>query len=224
MITGYNTEIKHRGRLFHVQTEDKGKGNPIIESLIYIGGEILDSVRNSYKDKLGENYSRDDVLKLMERQHNNVLQGIKEGHYDPEPAPGSAPVGDAYVNKEHTLDEVVLSMIAGKNKEGESEEPVVTERLELELLHGMKPEPGKNLSIEMCARTNDTGTAIPGAKVTIRLVARRVKPRVLFEGETDKDGLVCAELKIPKGKFESGALVIQASSELGYDEIRRPLS
>jgi hypothetical protein len=26
--TGYNTDVKHKSRVFHVQTEDKGEGNP----------------------------------------------------------------------------------------------------------------------------------------------------------------------------------------------------
>ena len=38
MITGFNTDVKYKGTVFHVQTEDKGVANPIIESLIYKGG------------------------------------------------------------------------------------------------------------------------------------------------------------------------------------------
>ena len=41
MITGFNTDIKHNEKVYHVQTEDKGVGNPYIESLVYVGGEIL---------------------------------------------------------------------------------------------------------------------------------------------------------------------------------------
>ena len=43
MITGFNTDVKYRGVVYHVQTEDKGEGNPMIETLIYKGGEILGS-------------------------------------------------------------------------------------------------------------------------------------------------------------------------------------
>src|SRR5262245_21768907 len=38
VITGYNTDVKHGGKVFHVQTEDKGAKNPIIETLVYVGG------------------------------------------------------------------------------------------------------------------------------------------------------------------------------------------
>jgi len=50
MVTGFNTDVKHDGRVYHVQTEDKGLQNPIIETLIYMGGEILAARRTSYAD------------------------------------------------------------------------------------------------------------------------------------------------------------------------------
>ena len=43
MIVGFNTDIKHRGRVYHAQTEDKGKDNPLIETLVYTKGQILDT-------------------------------------------------------------------------------------------------------------------------------------------------------------------------------------
>ena len=43
MITGFNTDVKYKGVIYHVQTEDKGTTNPLIETLIYRGGEILGS-------------------------------------------------------------------------------------------------------------------------------------------------------------------------------------
>ena len=52
MITGFNTDIKHNEKVYHVQTEDKGVGNPYIESLVYVGGEILASKKTSYAEQL----------------------------------------------------------------------------------------------------------------------------------------------------------------------------
>ena len=48
VITGFNTDVKYRGVVYHVQTEDKGTANPMIETLIYKGGEILGSRRLPY--------------------------------------------------------------------------------------------------------------------------------------------------------------------------------
>ena len=32
-ILGFNHNLRHGGRVFHVQTEDRGLGNPIVESV-----------------------------------------------------------------------------------------------------------------------------------------------------------------------------------------------
>ena len=60
MISGFNTEIKIDGVVYHIQTEDKGVNNPVIESLVYQGGAILASKRSSYKDYL----DREDIVKV----------------------------------------------------------------------------------------------------------------------------------------------------------------
>ena len=48
MITGFNTDVSYKGLVYHVQTEDKGPQNPLIETLVYKGGEILASRRLPY--------------------------------------------------------------------------------------------------------------------------------------------------------------------------------
>ena len=40
MITGFNTDVPYRGEVYHVQTEDKGTDNPMVESLIYSGARL----------------------------------------------------------------------------------------------------------------------------------------------------------------------------------------
>ncbi len=222
MITGYNTEIKHRGKLFHVQTEDKGKRNPIIESLVYIGGEIFDSVRSNYKKELEAGIDRDQILKLMETQHREVLGAIKGGKYDPKEKDGSKPVGEDLITQEHTLDEVILSLIADRESNLGSE-VADAERLCLELLCGISPRSGNSCSVEVCARTDTSGDPVEAARITVKLVSRSERPQVLSQGETDSDGLFAAEVSIPDRPFDHGKIVIQASSEHGFDEIRRPL-
>ena len=68
MITGFNTDVKYRGVVYHVQTEDKGTANPLIETLIYKGGEILGSRRLPYGDVVKDG-SESAITKLMEDQH-----------------------------------------------------------------------------------------------------------------------------------------------------------
>ena len=48
MIFGFDTNVPGKSAVYHVQTEDRGVENPVIESIIYIGDRIVDQVRTPY--------------------------------------------------------------------------------------------------------------------------------------------------------------------------------
>ena len=82
MIIGFNTDIKYRDEVFHIQTEDKGKDNPTIETLVYHSGEILLSRRISYgHQKLETNDLRKKVKSMMKSQHDQMIGELKEGKF-----------------------------------------------------------------------------------------------------------------------------------------------
>lgn len=83
MITGFNTDIKHGERVFHVQTEDRGLGNPIVESLVYVGGEILLSKKTPYKEHVADGkVDEKTVRQLMDLQHRRIIEAIRRGRFD----------------------------------------------------------------------------------------------------------------------------------------------
>ncbi|MFY9825472.1 MAG: hypothetical protein WAM82_29130, partial [Thermoanaerobaculia bacterium] len=82
MITGYNTDVRHGEVVYHVQTEDKGAGNPFIESLVYVGGQVLASKRASYADLLAEGRDEREVVALMDHQHRTMIAAIRHGKLD----------------------------------------------------------------------------------------------------------------------------------------------
>src|SRR6185436_280613 len=82
MITGYNTDVRHNEVVFHVQTEDKGLGNPFIESLVYVGGQVLATKRLSYADILTEGKEEKDIVALMDHQHRTMIAAIRHGKLD----------------------------------------------------------------------------------------------------------------------------------------------
>ena len=83
MITGFNTDIKHGDRVFHVQTEDRGAGNPIVESLVYVGGQILLSKRSPYGDLItAGKVDEPAVRQLMDLQHRRIIEAIRRGRLD----------------------------------------------------------------------------------------------------------------------------------------------
>jgi len=84
MITGSNTNVRHGGKLFHVQTEDSGRRNPHVISHLYYGGTILASEKTRYDELLDlESESLDkDVRALIEEQHKSMLMQLKHGEFD----------------------------------------------------------------------------------------------------------------------------------------------
>ena len=82
MITGFNTDVKHKNRVFHIQTEDKGEGNPYVESLVYVGGEILATKRTSYAEVVSAGRDDGAIQELMEQQHRTMIAAIQRGRFD----------------------------------------------------------------------------------------------------------------------------------------------
>jgi hypothetical protein len=81
-VNGFNHNINHRGRVFHVQTEDSGVNNPTIVTLLYVGGNILASKRTSYSELLTAENVPDLVRQRMEAQHKEMLRNLLAGKYD----------------------------------------------------------------------------------------------------------------------------------------------
>ena len=108
MITGFNSDVKYRGLVYHVQTEDKGSDNPLIETLIYRGGEILASRRLPYKELVEGDAEEAEaaISRLMEDQHNAMILEVKHG--------GFAPPEEERGGEDLSLDEIVLSFLAAR--------------------------------------------------------------------------------------------------------------
>jgi hypothetical protein len=82
MITGFNTDVKVADTVYHVQTEDKGTANPLIESLIYVKGAILDSYRTYYAAFLNSDQFKEALLqRILEFQHRQIVGSIRKGKY-----------------------------------------------------------------------------------------------------------------------------------------------
>jgi hypothetical protein len=77
-ILGYNHNVRHRGLLFHIQTEDSGVDNPHIFTHLFHGGVIISSRKLEY-----DRESAEDVVKsLMQAQHKASLKALKAGTFD----------------------------------------------------------------------------------------------------------------------------------------------
>jgi hypothetical protein len=79
MQLGLNQNIKYKGEIFHVQTEDGGKNNPIITTLLFKSGTILASRRTSYEDILKSDQLESVVKEIMTEQHKGILKELING-------------------------------------------------------------------------------------------------------------------------------------------------
>ncbi|HEX3345400.1 MAG TPA: hypothetical protein VHS09_12540 [Polyangiaceae bacterium] len=94
-LLGYNNNVRHKGKVFHIQTEDSGvKYGHIITHLFMDGGRILKSVKTSYAEYLGNERMGDIVREMMKQQHKAMFIALRDGKFDPV-VEGSADVSQA---------------------------------------------------------------------------------------------------------------------------------
>lgn len=91
MVGGYNHNFRHKGRVFHVQTEDSGSKKCHIVTLLYEGGTILESCKSSYADLLGSENLQQQVEQRMKTQHKEMLRRLRDGELDAKAGLAAAP-------------------------------------------------------------------------------------------------------------------------------------
>jgi len=230
VLTGYNTDIDHAGTTYHVQTEDKGRANPIVESLVYARGEILYSRRTSYRDLVEEEVENSAIATLMERQHHTIVEVIRRGRLA-QLVDGPATVSeedDTGISRDHdiglldasgerngdepTLDKVILDYLAAQRGRA---------HLVLRAVGKHDFVYGSDAEISISAVESQSNTAQPGVRITV-LFKSTSEPRrlVLAEGETNGEGVFVATQKLPEFSGGTSAVVITAESDLGQSEIK----
>lgn len=143
MVLGFNHNVRYRGDLFHVQTEDSGVANPNIITLLYRGGEIIASRKLNYGDILKFEELVRIVAELMQEQHKGMLRSLKNGEFDDrafphagvavavlppsraEPASVPAPVAR---DAARSMDDILLDYLTSDKQDHiTSKEPTCTE-------------------------------------------------------------------------------------------------
>jgi translation elongation factor EF-Tu-like GTPase len=82
MLLGLNQNITYKGETYHIQTEDGGRKNPVITTLLFRSGTILASKRTEYADIL--KYDKLDMVvkEMMDEQHAELMDALKSGRFD----------------------------------------------------------------------------------------------------------------------------------------------
>jgi hypothetical protein len=82
-LLGYNNNVRHKNRVFHIQTEDSGVKHPhVITHLFMDGGRILKSVKTSYAEHIGKDKLGDVVRQMMKDQHKAMFRALRDGELD----------------------------------------------------------------------------------------------------------------------------------------------
>lgn len=78
LAMGYNHEVRHRGRGYHVQTEDSGRTKGHIFTHVFHRGSIIASNRVPYETTAASG----EVLGLLQSSHKTMLRSLLSGAFD----------------------------------------------------------------------------------------------------------------------------------------------
>lgn len=210
MVTGFNTDVEHDGRVYHVQTEDKGVDNPIIETLVYRGGEILAAVRSSYADLKPKGFEDAAIAARIETQHNKVLLDVRAGKFE---VRKPRPFGEGIITS-RSFDEVVLEFLRSEL----GEDPLVVSVAEPQVV----PE-GSTVRLVVQVRRARSQAGVGQADVRARLLSSTGKPKSLGQAKTGADGTAAIDVAIPEIGRGAAALLIQAQAGKDVAEVKQAI-
>ena len=82
MLGGKNQNVTHRGKTFHIQTEDTGLTSTMIMTHIFLHGHIVATHKQSYRDIALHDHRTQMLQKRMNQQHQQMVDQLLSGHYD----------------------------------------------------------------------------------------------------------------------------------------------
>lgn len=207
MITGYNTDVEYSGRIYHVQTEDKGIENPVIESLIYLGGEVLACHRTHYEPLLRTGPEPRELAARLEAQHQRMVLNVRQGRHDPE---GGGSFGSG-IGSPRGFEEVVLDYLARE---------LGSENLHVVLESPARFEESAVHEVLVRARGELSALPVEDVRVSLSLLTPVEKPRLLLEGRTDSQGVLRRKISLPRLEGLSAAVVLRATLDQEMVELK----
>jgi hypothetical protein len=81
-LTGYNHNLKYKGRVYHVQTEDSGLQSPHLFTHLFHDGTIVATQKTDYTHLVERPDWDEQVRRLMQEQHKNMMKSLLRGLYD----------------------------------------------------------------------------------------------------------------------------------------------
>lgn len=198
MLFGHNTNVKAGDTTFHVQTEDRGTTNALIDTTVYFRGRVLHRRTNNYFDLLPLDPGREQALKLrLDDQHRHVIEEIRSGALTL-PLP---PTDNTFSDQPPPHD------------------PAPTPKpLHLELINANSWLSGKRATLQLAVRYGDTGGAVGNARVAAHVEGSAGGQE--FTAQTGIDGRANLEFDMPRLTSPEAILVIDAANGSATAQLR----
>ena len=89
MVMGFNTDIKHDGVVYHIQTEPRKDAG--IDTTVYTQGAVIHKFKSSYQDMLDSpDFSDERLKRRLEEQHRLIIARIRGGEIKPAAQPAES--------------------------------------------------------------------------------------------------------------------------------------
>ncbi|HMD40861.1 MAG TPA: hypothetical protein VKH15_16365 [Candidatus Acidoferrum sp.] len=200
MLFGHNTDVKVGDAVYHVQTEDRGTPNALVDTTVYCRGRVLHRRTNNYLDLMPLDHGREDLLrKRIDDQHRAVTEEIRSGALKLTPPP--LPAKEA--QKLATANPAGAAPRSGNASESHALP------LALELLNARNWLSGKRANLQVAVRQKQDGIAVAGARVVAHIEGSPDARR--FSAVTGLDGHAQLEFEVPQLPATESALVIEAT-------------
>lgn len=200
MIFGFNTDLRVGNTVYHVQTEDRGDVNPVIDTTIYSKGRILHRRVNSYKEfRETPDFNPAAIRERLELQHRAIIDELRSGALELEaPAAAASPAAKAA-----------------------NAPPPAPAGIQVQLLNPGSWLAAGTATLKLEVKSKGKGEAV--GEASIQVTVSGAQGPVEFSCKTDSAGR--AELAFPLPRMGPGGtdLVIRAKSSEGEDEIRYSL-
>jgi hypothetical protein len=194
MLFGHNTDVQLGESLYHVQTEDRGTANALIDTTVYCRGRVLHRRTNNYIDLLPLDSERENVLrKRIDDQHRSVTEEIRSGALHLVAPP--SPIQEQPANTKH--------------ESATHSNAVPAAALAIELINAKTWLAGRRANLHVAVRKKQNGEAVAGALLTARVDGAAEVTE--FSTETGADGQARLEFEMPRLAGGDRALVIEAS-------------
>jgi hypothetical protein len=203
MLFGHNTDVKLGESLYHVQTEDRGTANALIDTTVYCRGRVLHRRTNNYIDLLPLDPERENVLrKRIDDQHRSVTEEIRSGALHLVPPPTGVHEQPANTKQQS---------VAHSNA-------VPPSGLAVELINRKTWLAGKRANLHVAVREKQNEGVVAGALVTARIDGAAEITE--FSTETGADGQAHLAFEMPRLAGAEPALVIEASQADSRGQLR----